>query len=164
MKSLWVLLVTVGISYGYTYPVSVGPTGRYLVDQNNIPFLMVGDSPWPLIANLSESDAAVYFADRQAHGFNTVLMSILCTTYVFGPSNAETYDGIAPFTGMSGSYYDISTPNPAYFQRVDDMINLAASYGLNVLLDPIETGGWLTTLEAEGATKAQAYGAYLGNR
>jgi hypothetical protein len=44
------------------------------------------------------------------------------------------------------------------------MINLAASNGLAVFLDPIETGGWLQTLEANGATKAFNYGKYLGSR
>ena len=33
-----------------------------------------------------------------------------------------------------------------------------------MFLDPIETGGWLTTVENNGATKAFNYGAFLGNR
>src|SRR5206468_2509850 len=30
------------------YPLKPGPTGRYLVDQNNVPFMIVGDSPQSL--------------------------------------------------------------------------------------------------------------------
>ena len=33
-----------------------------------------------------------------------------------------------------------------------------------VLLDPIETIGWLDTLRTNGAAKAFAYGQYLGDR
>jgi hypothetical protein len=32
------------------------------------------------------------------------------------------------------------------------------------MLDPIETGGWLTTMLDNGAVKCRAYGQYLGNR
>jgi chitodextrinase len=142
------------------YPVKVGPTGRYLVDQNNVPFMIVGDSPQSLIVNLSETEADAYFADRQSNGFNSAWINLLCDTYTGGRSNGSTYDGIAPFTTPG----DLSTPNPAYFQRVDDMINLAAKHNITVFLDPIETGGWLAMLESNGATKDYNYGLYLGTR
>src|SRR5262249_9203943 len=54
------------------YPLKVGPNGRYLVDQSGAPFLIAGDAPQSLIVNLSPADADSYFADRAAHGFNTV--------------------------------------------------------------------------------------------
>ena len=44
------------------------------------------------------------------------------------------------------------------------MITIAANHGLLVLLDPAETGGWLTCLLHNGATACRAYGQYLGNR
>src|SRR5262249_32861515 len=59
---------------------------------------------------------------------------------------------------------DLSTPNPAYFQRVDEMLMLAAANEMLVLLDPMETIGWLTTLRVNGVLKARAYGAFLGER
>jgi hypothetical protein len=142
------------------YPLKVGGNGRYLVDQNNAPFLITGDSPQALIARLSEAEAAAYFADRQALGFNAAWINLLCNSYTGGNPDGTTFDGIAPFTKPG----DLATPNPAYFKRVDDMINLAAQYGLTVILDPIETGGWLTTLESNGASAAFTYGVYLGNR
>jgi hypothetical protein len=42
------------------YPLKSSANGRYLVDQNNTPFLMVGDSPQSLIGNLSLAEAASY--------------------------------------------------------------------------------------------------------
>ena len=62
------------------YPVKVSADGRYLVDQNNTPFLIVGDSPQGLMSRLSEEQAERYFADRQAHGFNTAgWIDVSCT-------------------------------------------------------------------------------------
>ncbi|HEY4840192.1 MAG TPA: DUF4038 domain-containing protein, partial [Candidatus Acidoferrales bacterium] len=142
------------------YPIKVGPTGRYLVDQNNVPFLIVGDSPHALFADLTEAQADAYFADRQSFGINTLWAEILVNPYVFGRPDASTYDGIIPFTTPG----DFSTPNPAYFQRVDDMINLAASHGITILLDSLETGGWITTAEQNGNTNCFNFGVYLGNR
>ena len=158
-------------------PIRVGPTGRYLVDQNNVPWLMVGDSPQAMI-NLSEADMATYMADRQAQGFNTIWVNLLCTSYTYCNTDGTTYDGIAPFTahlagGNDVAHYNLATPNPAYFARVDDMINLAAQNGLEVVLDPIETSAsclasttacWEATLDNNGAAADLAYGQYLGNR
>src|SRR5579859_2746057 len=148
------------------YPVKISTSNpRILVDQNNVPFLMVGDSPQSLIANLSATNAAFYVADRATNGFNTLLVDAICTTYTFGRPNADLVDGTLPFTNtIAGGYYDLTTPNPAYFSYVDGVINLCASNGILVMLDPIETGGWLPTMLANGTTNCRAYGQYLGNR
>jgi uncharacterized protein DUF4038/IPT/TIG domain-containing protein/collagenase-like protein with putative collagen-binding domain len=150
------------------YPLKVSANKRYLVDQKNVPFLILGDSPQSLLVNLSTADRATYMADRQARGFNSILVMALCDTYTGGNSSGTTYDNIAPFTtGSFPSTYDLSTPNAAYFARLDALISTAASYGLVVFLDPIETGGWLTTLrnnDTTDTTKAYNYGAFLGNR
>jgi hypothetical protein len=138
----------------------VGPTGRYLVDREGRPFLIVGDSPQALIANLSEAQADRFFANRQRAGFNSVWINLLCNDYTGGRPDGTTYDGIAPF-GRSG---DLSAPNRSYFARVDSMIRLAARHHLAVFLDPIETGGWLKVLQSNGRTKAYNYGRYLGRR
>jgi chitodextrinase len=142
------------------YPLKVGPTGRYLVDQQGAPFLITGDSPQALIVNLSETEADSYFADRQAAGFNAVWINLLCATYTGGRPDGSTYDGIVPFTTDG----DLSTPNEAYFARVDDMLALAAQHGLTVFLDPAETGSWLSVLSSNGVTKSRNYGQYLGSR
>ena len=141
-------------------PLHVDPTGRYLVDQNGTPFLITGDSPQALIGNLTESDAALFFSTRRAQGFNTVWINLLCNNYTGCRQDGETWDGIPPFTTPG----DLSTPNEAYFSRVDRMIQLAAEYGFVVILDPAETGGWLDTIVANGVDKDRAYGQYLGKR
>jgi hypothetical protein len=142
------------------YPLKVSDNKRYLVDQNNVPFMIIGDSAWSLITNLTETDAATYFADRKARGYNAVLLSVLVGSNIFGRADFSTYDGIIPFTTPG----DLATPNPTYFQRVDDMIQLAATYDLCVFLVPTETDGWLKTFQNNGVVKCSNYGRYLGNR
>ena len=142
------------------FPLSVARSGRYLVDRDGRPFLIVGDSPQALVVDLSETQAEHFFANREAAGFNSVWVNLLCNQYTGGRANGTTYDGIAPFTSAG----NLATPNPAYFRRVDAMIHLAAKHHLAVFLDPIETGGWLKVLQGNGAAKAFAYGRYLGLR
>jgi hypothetical protein len=142
------------------YPLKIGPSRRYLVDQRNRPFLIVGDSPQAMVANLSERQAERFLANRRRAGFNTVWVNLLCVEYTGGRADGSTYDGLRPFR-TSG---DLTTPNEAYFARADKLVQLAARYGFAVFLDPIETGGWLETLLRSGEEKAYAYGRYLGRR
>jgi hypothetical protein len=85
---------------------------------------------------------------------------MFCSTYSSICPAYTTYDGIAPFTVTN----DISTPNEAYFARVDAMLALAAKCGITMFLDPTETGGWMDILRSNGSTKCYNFGAYLGNR
>ena len=142
------------------YPLRLGHAGRYLVDQQGHPFFIVGDSPQSMIVNLSLTDAKTFIADRKALGFNALWINLLCDTYTAGRPDGSTYDHVQPFLTPN----DLSTPNPSYFARVDAIVHLANQYGMLVFLDPIETGGWLNILEANGLTKAYAYGRYLGKR
>jgi hypothetical protein len=142
------------------YPLKDSSTGRYLVDQRGRPFMIVGDSPQSLIVNLSLADAKVFIANRAAAGFNSLWINLLCVKYTGGRADGSTYDHIVPFTKPG----DLERPNERYFKRVDAMIRLAGRYGMNVFLDPIETGGWLGVLKSNGPAKAFAYGRYLGKR
>jgi chitodextrinase len=142
------------------YPLKVSLDRRYLVDQENVPFLLMGDSPQALMVNISEAEADMFFADREAHGFNGAWVNLLCGTYTGGRPDASTYDGIVPFTTPG----DVSTPNETYFTRVDHMIALAEKHGIVVVLDPAETGSFLSVLLQNGVTKSRDYGRYLGAR
>ena len=145
---------------GFVYPLKVSRSRRYLVDQRNAPFMIVGDSPQAMIGNLSLPDAAAFIANRRAAGFNSLLVDLLCASYTGCRGDGTTFDGIKPFTTPG----DLSTPNPAYFARADAMIRLAAKAGIVVFLDPIETGGWLGVMRANGVAKDRAYGRFLGRR
>ena len=153
------------------YPLKKSANGRYVVDQNDTPFLIIGDTAWSLMVNISEADAATYFANRQAAGFNVVMMNLICGTYTAGRSDSSTYDGITPFTGFNAgkNTYDLTTPRDTYFEHVDRIINLAAAYGITIFLDPLDTGSYYRpegtpTMQDNGAAKCRVYGQDLGKR
>src|SRR6516165_3910244 len=122
-----------------SYPLKVSTNGRYLVDQNNMPFMIVGDSPQSLIGRLSTSDAALYMANRWRYGINTLWVHLLCNDKIACHKDGTTFDGTSPFM-MPG---DITKPNAAYFGRVEEMLKIAAAHGITIMLDVVETSGWL---------------------
>jgi hypothetical protein len=153
------------------YPLKISANRRYLVDQNNIPFLIVGDDPQTMVTQISTADAASFMENRAAHGYNALWIDVLNAGpyHPWTRDDGATYDGIVPFTGhLHGGddtpHYDLSKPNEAYFARVDQILNLAAAYGMTVFLDPVETGQWIPTLLNNGASACFGYGQYLGRR
>ena len=153
------------------FPLKVSANHRYLVDQSGAPFLIVGDTPQGLMGRLTEKEAEYYFADREAHGFNTLgWIDVMCAGNDYKDKiDATTPDGIKPFTGyVAGGtdyqHYDLRKQNEDYFVRLDHVVQLAANHHLAVFIDPIETIGWLPTLRNNGKDAAYAYGQYLGKR
>jgi Protein of unknown function (DUF4038)/Putative collagen-binding domain of a collagenase len=158
-------------SYRPAYPLRLSANHRYLVDQSGRPFLMVGDTPQGLMGRLTEQDAEQYFADREAHGFNTMgWVDVACAGRDFPDDlDGSTPDGIRPFAayvagGTDYTHYDLTKPNEAYFTRLDHILQIAAAHDIYVFVDPMETIGWLPTLRNNGLKAAYAYGQYLGRR
>jgi len=143
------------------FPLKVAPNGRYLVDQDGVPFLIAGESPQALIGKLRPETAAQYLDARRAQGFNALWINLLCGGYG-DMCNADfaTIDGIPPFLTPG----DLATPNEAYFAFAESMLQLAVDRGFLIILDPIETGSWLDILKANGVQKARQLGQFLGAR
>jgi hypothetical protein len=143
------------------YPLKASANKRYLVDQNNQPVFLVGDSPHAMFANLTVSQAATYMTNRASYGINVLWVEILCGSYIPNcRADLSTQDGIVPFSTPG----DISTPNPTFFSRIDSMVATAAQNGITILMDTWETGAEMPLLRSNGNTKAFNYGVYLGNR
>jgi hypothetical protein len=163
--------LTVNASSGSKFPITMSANGRYFVEQDGTtPWLMVGDSAHHIVNVLPQSSWPTYFASRQSLGFNTV--NIFSCSHGNCPSSGATADGQVAFTGMitstcsgaSRTDYDLATPNPAYWTELDNFINMAASYGLVVLIDPLTTADYMNDMRASGSTKAYNFGVFLGNR
>jgi hypothetical protein len=147
------------------WPLKASASRRYLVDQNNVPFLLMGDAAHTLINSLGPTDMATYMSTRASQGFNAIQVIIPCDTYISCPASMASFTGVVPFTsGSSQSSYDLSTPNPAYWSIVDNLLSTAAAHNLVVFLNPMDTGGLLPLLENNGTTKVFNYGVFLGNR
>ena len=101
-----------GTAHATNYPLKVSSTNpRILVDQDNVPFLMVGDSPQSPWAHLSPAEDAAYLANRARHGMNSLWIDMLTSPYVGGRSDSTLYNGTKPFTQMlpGTKFYDFTT-------------------------------------------------------
>jgi hypothetical protein len=150
---------------GLPFATALSTNRRYIVDQFQTPWLMVGDSTWNFMYLLTPTQMGSYFQTRQGQGFNCIMCGIFATPYIGGAANFQSQNGTLPFTGTVGSGNWITTYNPTYFNLVLNMVELAATYGFTVMLDPADTGQLLNTtqdLTTNSTAACVAYGNYLG--
>jgi hypothetical protein len=144
--------------------LKLSSNGRYLVDQQGKPFLVVGDSPWSLIVQPDEKDREIYLQDREKRGFNSIIVNLL--EHKFCTSPPKTRAGLAPFNTPG----DFSTPNDAYFDFAHQVVERAGAHGIVVWLAPGYLGfkggdeGFFREIKAGGREKLRAYGRYVGKR
>ena len=123
---------------GKKFIEGVSSNGRYFVDQDGAPYLVQGDSPWALFADVSVSDAEMWAADRESHGINSAIISLIGAPTNGGNfASGATYDGVLPFNGGN-----VTSWNPAYWSRIDAMMTSLKNHGVTVFLYPID--GWTT--------------------
>jgi len=146
------------------FPLRVSADGASLTSDDGKPFLLHGEAAWSLIAQLDSPGAMQYLADRHKRGVTTVLVNLIEHLFAdHAPANAA---GDAPFTTPG----DFSTHNEAYFAHADQVIDLAASQGITVLLTPAYLGysggneGWFQEMSALSAAKCRNYGDFVGQR
>jgi hypothetical protein len=148
-----------------SFPLQVSASGRYLVDQKQMPFFINGDSPWEILWRLSKEEAKAYLETRQQQGFNAILVDVLPFTERRDPSKQANRDGQFPFETPG----DFSTPNEKYFAHLDWLVRTAADKGFLVMLVPCDLGAgnpgmWYPFVKQNGVAKCYRYGKYLGNR
>lgn len=147
-----------------TFPLQVSADGGSLVTADGRPFLLHAEAAWSLIAQPDTAGAMQYLADRHRRGVQAVLVNLIEHQYAdHAPANAA---GAPPFTTAG----DFSRPNEAYFAHADQVIDLAASQGMAVLLVPSYLGfnggseGWFQEMSALSAAKCRGYGDFVGQR
>jgi hypothetical protein len=146
------------------FPLRVEPNSRQLWGADGHPFLLVGDAAWSLIAELDRGGVDQYLADRRSRGFNTVLVSLI--EHRFSSNAPNDAAGDPPFTTPG----DFSTPNEAYFQHADWVLQRLADEGFAVLLVPDYAGweggddGWWNEMRASDPNVLEEYGRFVGNR
>jgi hypothetical protein len=147
-----------------SFPLKIGSDRRHLVDQNDRPFLVSGDTAWSIITALTKAEAEQYLANRANKGFNALIVNLIERKF----NGPLTRDGDAPFTNLS----DLSTPNEKYWTHADWVLQKAVDYGFVVFLAPIYLGartskndeGWFVEALTTGLRGCQEYGRFLGRR
>lgn len=144
--------------------LKVSADKRYLVDAKGQPFLVVGDTAWSLIADLTESDIKRYLDDRKQRGFNALIVNLIENKFATDPPRNRA--GSAPLTKPG----DFATPNPTYFDFAHHVLAMANERGMAIWLCPAYLGwgggdeGFFSQIQAGGAKKLEAYGRYIGKR
>jgi hypothetical protein len=77
-----------------------------------------------LIVGLDTRDVETYLKNRQAKGFNTIIVNLLEHQYCKHPP--DNFYGQGPFTTPG----DFTTPNEEYFAHADWVIRKAGEYGI----------------------------------
>jgi hypothetical protein len=145
-------------------PLTVGGTGRCLADQKGVPFLVVGDTAWSLIVQLTDPDIDQYLENRQQHGFNSIIVNLIEHRFCATPPKTRT--GLAPFNQPG----DFSTANRAYFDFAHRVIAQANKRGIVVWLAPAYLGygggdeGFFREIQTGGKARLRSYGRFIGRR
>jgi len=138
------------------FPVKISPNHRYFVDQNDQPFFYHADTSWKLFWELNLEEAEIYLEDRRQKGFSVIQIQLLPHRDYQANRNGDT-----PFLVRG----DLTTPNPAYFEHVDKVINIAMDKGLGVFISPIWASRWEQDwFKHLNTDNAVFYSRYIANR
>lgn len=142
-------------------PLRVSANQRYLVHADGQPFFYLGDTAWELFHRLNRDEAEYYLRHRAEQGFTVVQAVALAE--LNGLNDPNPY-GQKPLLNN-----DPTTPNPAYFEHVDWIIDKARSLGIAVALlptwgDKLFKNTWGDGPEIFNADNARTYGRWIGSR
>jgi hypothetical protein len=147
------------------FPLAVHASGRYLVNAQGDPFLMVGDTAWYMDTMLTDAEIVTYLDDRQARGFNTVLVNLL-NNFAGVLAPPQNRNGIQPFTTTN----DFTAPNDAFYADwIARIAQPAAARGIMLVVVVMYLGAegldeWWPVMSTKTTTVMQNYGAYLAGK
>lgn len=121
----------------------MSPGRRNLIHADGTPALLVGDTAWALPWRATEEQCRIYAADRQAKGFNAVLlMSVQPDMHARGPRDRTAGEGFdVGFEDLPSGH--ITQLNPGYFQYLDRLIAILVEHEIVPVLQPVFQGfGW----------------------
>lgn len=143
-----------------TLPLKVSEDQRHLVHQTGQPFFWLGDTAWELFHRSDKKEADLYLENRAAKGFTVIQAVILAELDGLNTGNAF---GETPLKDE-----DPASPNDAYFEQVDYIVNKANQLGMFIGMLP--TWGdkfnkqWGVGPEVFTPDNAFAFGKFLANR
>ncbi|MBT8225312.1 MAG: DUF4038 domain-containing protein [Dactylosporangium sp.] len=121
----------------------MSPGGRSLVHADGTPALLVADTAWALPWRATEDQVRHYAQDRQAKGFNAVLlMSVQPDMRAVGPRDRTADEGFdVGFDDLPEGH--LNQLNPAYFQYLDRLLGTLVAHSIVPVLQPVFQGfGW----------------------
>lgn len=178
----WLSAGVITASAQVVFPLKVSSNKRYLVDQQNKPFPILGRTSW-FVISLPVRDYQEYINHCVSLGYNSIEMHVLDHD---PRGNHPPFNGNAdlPFlkrldgAAWTGSLVytdkfieapDMTTPNEKYWSFVDTFLSYCESKGVMVFFFPAYLGypgsnqGWMQELVAN-KEKAEAYGKWIARR
>jgi hypothetical protein len=161
------LLWAVGVVPAADLPrLKISDNHRYLVTEQGVPFVWLGDTAWELFHRLNREEALTYLDARAAQGFNVVQAVALAELDGLNVPNAY---GHTPLLEHDPTRPRMAEgPQNDYWDHVDFVISQANQRGIYIGLLP--TWGdkwnrkWGVGPEIFQAGNAEAYGKWLGER
>jgi hypothetical protein len=151
------------------WPLARHVSGRYLADQQGVPFFVQGDTAWSLFLQLDNAEIVTYLDTILARGFNAFLCNGIEREFTNNTPKWADALGNSPFTSGGGSTIDFEAPNDAYFNRFRDYVLAPAlARDMLVIATPIYLGygggsqGFWSQIQGETTTTMRAWGEYLG--
>lgn len=150
-----------GSSIAQLQQLMVSANKHHLVTTDGKPFFWLGDTGWELFHKLNKEDATAYFKKRATQGFNVIQAVALAELDVLHVPNAN---GDLPFLDTA-----FLIPNEKYFQYIDSLIDIAASYHLYIALlpawgDKLFKDFWGKGPEIFTPASIFNYGKWIGHR
>lgn len=165
-----------------SFPLKISADKRYLVDQQNKPFPILGRTAW-FIVSLPEDGYRKFIDNTLQHGYNSIELSVI-THWPMGnhaPFNAagevpfvkqldgKPWKGNLTYDSIHRQAPDLTTPNEKYWAFVDKLLEYCETKGIAVFFFPGYVGyegqeqGWMKELIANGH-KTEEYGAWIASR
>ena len=164
--SIVVCVAFTGAVAQYSFPLKSSANQRYFVDQNETPFLLVGDAAWDLPCALTLDSAMIYIRNADSLGFTFMEWRLLTKGFTRNaPNNAYN---VAPFDGAMFQSAEVE----AYWAHIDTLLDECAARNIVVWCFPAYLGyggpgsnqGFYDEVNAASGAQMKAYGEYLGNR
>jgi hypothetical protein len=136
--------------------LQVSENQRFLQYEDGTPFFYLGETAWELIHRCSRDEAKMFLKNRAEKGFTVI------QTVILGELDGLNVPNVYNDYPLMNN--DPLKPNEAYFQHVDYIIDMAATYGLYIALLPT----WGDKVVGNNAIftidNAEKYGKFLGKR
>ena len=177
------LLCIINADAQIAFPLKVSNDKRYLVDQNDQPFPILGRTAWFIISQ-PESGYKKFLDNSIEHGHNAIEMAVI-THWPMGNHspfngngdmpflkrlNGKDWDGKLTYSSIKNEAPDLLAPNERYWEFVDHFLSYCESKGILVFMFPGYVGyngeeqGWMKELVANGVERTKAYGEWIANR
>ena len=118
----------------------MSPGRRSLVHADGTPAILVADTVWALPWRATPEQVREYAADRQAKGFNAVLlMTVQPDMHAVGPRDRTQDEGFdVGFEDLADGH--LNQLNVEYFQYLDVLLDILVEHGLAPVLQPVFQG------------------------